>query len=255
MKNQRLTNFFVIAFVLLMHIVIFWAVFYQQPVKIDTDMQSLNFVDLGQSFQTSHVDSVGQPAPSVPAKKTTSVPKRKNIDKSQIKPVVTPKPVESHFKTTQTPIKFKPSETTSPSKSELVQDKPIPTQSTSTQQNSNSSLSTQQSNSQSDGTKATKNGSDLVVPREYQGGFLAQLRPVYPAFSSENGEEGVVGISVSVAADGTPTRVIVSESSGYSRLDQSAKRAVQNYRFKPAMRGGVAIPYKYHFNVKFSLTK
>ncbi|MDF7675250.1 energy transducer TonB [Neisseriaceae bacterium ESL0693] len=262
METQRLTNSLIIAFVLLMHILLFWAVFYQQPVRIDAGMQSLNFVDLGSNIQSDHVpDSSVKTKTVAPTEKVIPAPKPK-LEKPHrqptIKAVETRKPIENHFKVVKkSDAPKQEKQTPTEIKTETTQSKPEPKESSHADANqSNQGATVANAGGEHAQNKGNpNNGSDLVVPNEYQGGFLAKLRPAYPAFSKENGEEGVVGISVSVAADGTPISVIVSESSGYSRLDRSAKQAVQNYRFKPATRGGIAIPYKYHFNVKFSLSR
>ena len=63
----------------------------------------------------------------------------------------------------------------------------------------------------------------------------------------------MVVVSVSVDANGKAVDVRVVKSSGSSRLDRSARQAVQRHRFKPATRDGISIPYKYKFNVNFSI--
>ena len=71
----------------------------------------------------------------------------------------------------------------------------------------------------------------------------------------ENQEEGTVGLSVIVEPDGRPSKVVVSRSSGFPRLDRAAKSAAERYRFRPATRGGEPIRAQYHFNIGFKLKK
>lgn len=94
-----------------------------------------------------------------------------------------------------------------------------------------------------------------VVPPTHIGGHLGNPRPVYPPLSIELGEAGAVGLRVAVSADGRAQEVSVARSSGFPRLDRAALQAVRNWRFRPATRGGEAIPYTYVFNVDFDLTK
>lgn len=94
-----------------------------------------------------------------------------------------------------------------------------------------------------------------VVPPTHIGGHLGNPRPTYPPLSIELGEAGAVGLRVAVGADGRAQEVSVARSSGFPRLDRAALQAVRNWRFRPATRGGEAIPYTYVFNVDFDLTK
>ena len=263
MENSRLTTFIIIIFVLIMHVLLFGAIFNDHnAVKIDNGTQSLNFVDLGLGKQADLVNSTVIPKTdsSIKSIKPIVPHSKPKLEKSSVKPQIraieTNKALDDHFKVEKTDSKLKKPnmvtenksvESKLKAKSELKSNIPLSKNDVVNQQN-NASVT-----NNNDSSFKTNNDAELVVPKEYQGGFLAKLRPVYPAFSMENGEEGVVGISVSVSADGSPITVVVSNSSGYSRLDRAAKQAVQNYRFKPATKGGIPIPYKYHFNVRFSL--
>lgn len=60
--------------------------------------------------------------------------------------------------------------------------------------------------------------------------------PTYPKLSLENNEEGTVRLSVTIHADGSKS--ISISSSGSSRLDEAAKRAVSTWRCTPAKFGG-----------------
>lgn len=100
---------------------------------------------------------------------------------------------------------------------------------------------------------AANGGGDLTLP-SHIGGYLHNPKPPYPTFSQEAGEQGVVTLLVMVEADGHPSSVDVVKSSGYSRLDRSARETVlHEYRFIPATRGGSAIPYRYRFSIPFVL--
>ena len=88
------------------------------------------------------------------------------------------------------------------------------------------------------------------------GGHLHNPKPPYPVLSQDAGEQGVVTLSAMVEASGQPSSVDVVKSSGYTRLDRSARDTVLNqYRFIPATQGGHAIRYRYRFDIHFNLQK
>ena len=92
-----------------------------------------------------------------------------------------------------------------------------------------------------------------VTPPLHAGGYLDNPRPPYPALSMEAGESGKVLLSVHVTADGRAESVSVVRSSGFPRLDRSARETVQRWRFIPAKRGNEPIPYTYNVPIDFSL--
>ena len=79
-------------------------------------------------------------------------------------------------------------------------------------------------------------------------------QPPYPEASRSRGEHGDVLLKVEVLKNGRVGRVEVEKTSGYARLDETALRAVRNWRFKPALKGReivacwVNIPIKFSFN-------
>lgn len=88
------------------------------------------------------------------------------------------------------------------------------------------------------------------------GGHLNNPSPYYPQRSVACREEGTVTFQVRVEATGRPANVKIVKSSGHRRLDAAAYKTVRNqYRFTPATRGGVAIPYIYRFSIQFILPR
>jgi protein TonB len=77
-------------------------------------------------------------------------------------------------------------------------------------------------------------------------------KPAYPPMSMRYGEQGTVTLRVFVKADGTAGQVEIRSSSGYPLLDESARTAVQSWRFRPATSDGkpvgdwflIPIPFK-----------
>lgn len=62
--------------------------------------------------------------------------------------------------------------------------------------------------------------------------------PNYPPLAERRGWTGTVVLLVEVSADGSVERVTVEASSGYAVLDDAARRAVEGWRFAPAMLAG-----------------
>jgi protein TonB len=71
-------------------------------------------------------------------------------------------------------------------------------------------------------------------------GYLEPPRVSYPPLSRRLGEEGRALLRVLVDPSGRPTEVIVSTSSGFSRLDDAATSAARRTRFRPYTENGVA---------------
>ncbi|WP_058834542.1 energy transducer TonB [Luteimonas abyssi] len=66
--------------------------------------------------------------------------------------------------------------------------------------------------------------------------------PGYPRSAMRRGETGQVLVSAQVGVDGLPHTVQVLRSSGYPALDRAAVRAVERWRFEPALRAGRPVP-------------
>jgi|GEM_PF-5353383 len=64
------------------------------------------------------------------------------------------------------------------------------------------------------------------------------LPSMYPKESRELKEEGTVQVKVLVSSEGLPVKIEITDSSGFSRLDEAALESVSKWRFIPAKRGG-----------------
>jgi protein TonB len=71
--------------------------------------------------------------------------------------------------------------------------------------------------------------------------YLENPSPPYPTLSRRQGEEGRVILRVLVNVRGTADDVQVRTSSGYLRLDDSARETVRRWKFVPAKRGSEAV--------------
>jgi protein TonB len=86
--------------------------------------------------------------------------------------------------------------------------------------------------------------SPIVVPVTqpiFNANYLENPPPRYPALSRRTGEQGRVILRVLVNPGGTADEVQVNASSGYARLDETARETVRRWKFVPAKRGAEAV--------------
>lgn len=77
--------------------------------------------------------------------------------------------------------------------------------------------------------------------------------PAYPAAARRRGLQGLVVVLVRVLPDGSAGALSVAESSGHALLDQAALDAVAGWRFRPALRDGVAVEHDLEVPLRFVL--
>jgi periplasmic protein TonB len=95
--------------------------------------------------------------------------------------------------------------------------------------------------------------SEQLVPPRIDASQANNPAPIYPAVSRRLREEGVVLLEVLVLANGTVGELRVKRSSGHSRLDETAIRAVKNWHFVAATRANEAIDFWYELPIEFAL--
>jgi protein TonB len=83
--------------------------------------------------------------------------------------------------------------------------------------------------------------------------------PEYPADARRLKAEGTVVIALDIDAKGHVTNAVIVEKSSLPSFDQAALDSIRDWRFKPAMNGGVATPVqgyklKYVFRCKDAAT-
>lgn len=78
-------------------------------------------------------------------------------------------------------------------------------------------------------------------PPLYNVDYLHNPPPAYPPQSKRMREQGMVVLRVHVTPEGMVDKVEIMNSSGYSRLDQTAQDAVQTWKFIPAKQDHKAI--------------
>jgi len=82
-----------------------------------------------------------------------------------------------------------------------------------------------------------------------------RVDPTYPPASRRAGEEGTVRLKVLVDTNGRASNVAVTQSSGFTRLDQAAMDAVRKWRFVAATDGSNKIQAYTQVAVTFKLTE
>ena len=93
----------------------------------------------------------------------------------------------------------------------------------------------------------------IELPR-FGAAYLNNPSPEYPAASRRFSEQGIVLLRVLVSLSGQVESVQIQNSSGYSRLDQAAIKAVKMWSFIPAKRNNQPLSAYVLVPVKFSLT-
>lgn len=94
-----------------------------------------------------------------------------------------------------------------------------------------------------------------VVPASFDAAYLDNPRPLYPAASRQEGEEGTVLLRVRVLPNGLPEQVELARSSGFDRLDKAARSTVARWRFTPARQGDQAIAAWVQVPISFALKR
>jgi TonB family protein len=90
----------------------------------------------------------------------------------------------------------------------------------------------------------------VVVPAK----LVVRTEPEYPRLSRRLDEQGTLTVRIDVAEDGTVRDVTLVTTSGHERLDRAALDAIASWRFEPATRDGVRIPWSIDHRVTFALS-
>jgi periplasmic protein TonB len=82
---------------------------------------------------------------------------------------------------------------------------------------------------------------------------VRNAEPEYPLANRQRGDQGVVTVVLSISEAGEVMGVEVVSTSGHPSLDDSARRAVQRWRFRPATRNGIPVPGSIRTAIHFRL--
>ena len=85
--------------------------------------------------------------------------------------------------------------------------------------------------------------------------IMGQGMPAYPNMSRRRGEEGKCTIEYMVNEEGRMTELVITRSSGFSRLDNAVREWAQTARFRPAMQGDKPVRSKGNRVIVFELNR
>lgn len=91
------------------------------------------------------------------------------------------------------------------------------------------------------------------TPPSATAAYLSNPKPPYPALARRRGMQGRVVLRVLVGPGGRAREVMVRRGSGHTLLDRAALKAVRNWVFVPAQRGGRAVQAELDVPIRFSL--
>jgi protein TonB len=83
--------------------------------------------------------------------------------------------------------------------------------------------------------------------------FLFRQEPAYPERAHRAGVEGVVGVRIALAPDGSVRQVELTQSSGSRLLDEAALAAARASTFTPASRNQEAVASEAVASYRFEL--
>ena len=83
--------------------------------------------------------------------------------------------------------------------------------------------------------------------------FLSRQEPAYPERARRAGVEGVVGVRIALAPDGSVRQVELTQSSGSRMLDEAALTAARSSTFAPASRNRTPVESEAVASYRFEL--
>ena len=102
-------------------------------------------------------------------------------------------------------------------------------------------------------TSTGKAGSPSLVEPSADADYLKNPPPGYPRISRRMGEQGTVVVRVFIGTDGNATQAEIRTSSGYDRLDQTALKTVQAWKYVPGKVNGEAKAMWFNVPLNFVL--
>lgn len=83
--------------------------------------------------------------------------------------------------------------------------------------------------------------------------YRADFQPDYPAFERNQGRDGIVVVRVLVGANGRVAAVEQVSATSDAFFDETKRRALSKWRFRPATRDGVAVESWREMTVRFNM--
>ncbi|HEG4445855.1 TPA: energy transducer TonB [Aeromonas hydrophila] len=237
-----------LAIAIALHLAAFWWLYAHQPAPITPPLPlTLSARWVGEAA-TNDAPAKAAPAPAPTAQHVQKVPQK-------AKPLPTPKkppakPVKKSVKPVVKPLKHSPPPV-QPAKVMPVSSPQPPVTAPAPATAATATQMSGESASQSPARKAGGGaGNSAPIARDAR---LNNPEPQYPYESRRRGEEGRVILNVRVTAEGTAASVEVDKSSGYRRLDMTARKTVSRWKFIPAKQNNVAVEASAKVTIIFKL--
>lgn len=243
-----------LAIAITLHLAAFWWLYAHQPAPITPPLPlTLSARWVGEAV-TNEAPAKAAPAPATTAQQIQKVQREQQVQKVQQKarPLPTPKkpplkPVKKSVKPVVKPLKHNPPPVQPAKVMPVSSPQPpvtAPAPATAAQASGGSA-------SQHPAHKAGGGaGNSAPIARDAR---LNNPEPQYPYESRRRGEEGRVILNVRVTAEGTAASVEVDKSSGYRRLDMTARKTVRRWKFIPARQNNVAVEASANVTIIFKL--
>ncbi|HDX8385572.1 energy transducer TonB [Aeromonas hydrophila] len=239
-----------LAIAIALHLAAFWWLYAHQPAPITPPLPlTLSARWVGEAATNdAPAKAAPAPAPAPTVQQVQKVPQK-------AKPLPTPKkppakPVKKSVKPVVKPLKHSPPPV-QPAKVMPVSSPQPPVTAPAPATTATATQASGGSASQSPAHKAGGGaGNSAPIARDAR---LNNPEPQYPYESRRRGEEGRVILNVRVTAEGTAASVEVDKSSGYRRLDMTARKTVSRWKFIPAKQNNVAVEASAKVTIIFKL--
>ncbi|ELM3753105.1 energy transducer TonB [Aeromonas dhakensis] len=234
-----------LAIAIALHLAAFWWLYAHQPAPITPPLPlTLSARWVGEA-STNDAPAKAAPAPAPTAQQVQQVQQKARPLPTPKKPPL--KPVKKSVKPVVKPLKHNPPPVQPAKVMPVSSPQPpvtAPAPATAAQASGGSA-------SQHPAHKAGGGaGNSAPIARDAR---LNNPEPQYPYESRRRGEEGRVILNVRVTAEGTAASVEVAKSSGYRRLDMTARKTVSRWKFIPARQNNLAVEASARVTIIFKL--
>lgn len=246
-----------LAIAIALHLAAFWWLYAHQPAPITPPLPlTLSARWVGEAA-TNDAPAKAAHAPATTAQQIQKVQREQQVQKVQQKarPLPTPKkpplkPVKKSVKPVVKPLKHNPPPV-QPAKVMPVSSPQLPVTAPAPATAATAAQASGESASQHPARKAGGGaGNSAPIARDAR---LNNPEPQYPYESRRRGEEGRVILNVRVTTEGTAASVEVDKSSGYRRLDMTARKTVSRWKFIPARQNNLAVEASARVTIIFKL--
>ncbi|MHA2756079.1 energy transducer TonB [Aeromonas dhakensis] len=238
-----------LAIAIALHLAAFWWLYAHQPAPITPPLPLTLSARWAGEAATNDAPAKAAPAPAPPAQQIQKVQQVQKVQQ-KTRPLPLPKkPPLKPVKKSVKPLKHSPPPV-QPAKVIPVSSPQPPVTASAPATAATAAQASGESASQHPAHKAGGAGNSAPIARDAR---LNNPEPQYPYESRRRGEEGRVILNVRVTAEGTAASVEVDKSSGYRRLDMTARKTVSRWKFIPARQNNLAVEASARVTIIFKL--